>query len=82
MQRLVRDVVDGKAGVRGEGRAANAGGEVRDELVGAVGFAGGGVAGEEDELGGRLVVLWELGRVGSYWHTCAMWRDEDERESV
>jgi len=44
--------VDGQAGVGGKGRAGDARAEIGEELLGAVRFAGGGVAGEEDELEG------------------------------
>jgi len=44
--------VDREARVGGDGGGRDAGVQVGEELVRAVGFAGGGVAGEEDELWG------------------------------
>lgn len=68
--------MEGEARVGGEGGAGDAGGEVGEELVRAVGLAGGGVAGEEEELCGgvRGVGEGQRGRLGegAYRH-CGRW---------
>lgn len=46
--------MEGEARVSGDGGAGDAGCEVGEELVRAVGLAGGGVAGEEEELRGGV----------------------------